>query len=192
MTPKNKKILIWVLVVLGVIAVGLAAYFIGRSTSGDDTETKTTPTRTMTETVTVEPEPEPEPEPQPEPEPSGPYTSMGAASSYVESQGMTVLDPGSTWHDGNVLHVIHATPTGSASYGGDFYYFFVDGYEVGQETFTSASSSGTVDSTTFTVTFNVYLPTDPHCCPSGGTSTVNFNWDGSSLVTIGSMDGANM
>lgn len=196
MQPKNKKILIGVLVGVAVIAVVALAYFLGRSSSsvdGKKTSSSTTPTATTpaettpTVTVTVPVEPEPAPEPAP-----GPYASMGAASSYVEAKGMTLLDPGATWHDGNTLHVIHATPTGSASYGGDFYYFFVNGYQVAEETFTSAASSQTVDSTTFSVTFNVYLPTDPHCCPSGGTSTVQFNWDGGSLVTIGSMNGATM
>lgn len=194
MQPRNKKILIGVLAGVVVIAIIVAAYFIGRS-SGDDTKTasSTTPTQTATRTtestpmVTVTTPAETVPEPV-----TGPYTTMGAAVSYVEAKGMTVLDPGSTWHDSNTLHVIHGTPSDSASYGGDFYYFFVDGYQVAEETFTSAMSSATVDSTTFTVTFNVYLSTDPHCCPSGGTSTVNFNWDGGSLVTIGSMTGATM
>jgi hypothetical protein len=193
MDPKTKKIMLIVLGVIAAIAIVAGAYFIGRGSSDDEgkTSTSTTPT---TETVTVAPEPEPEPGPAPEPapSPSGPYSSMGQAVSYVEGKGMTVFDPGATWHDGNTLHVIHGTPSESASYGGDFFYFFVDGLQVAEESFTSAVSSYTVDSTTFSVSFNVYLPSDPHCCPTGGQSTVQFNWDGGSLVTIGSMDGASM
>jgi hypothetical protein len=123
----------------------------------------------------------------------GPYTSESAAEGYVQSQGsMELISPDSTWNQHGTLHVLHATPQGGASYGGDYYYFFVDGNAIANEIFTSASSDSIVDSTTFSVTFNVYMPGDPHCCPSGGTSTVQFQWDGSQLVTMGSMQGAEM
>lgn len=62
----------------------------------------------------------------------------------------------------------------------------------GYKFFTSASSEAIVDNTTFAVTYNVYMAGDPHCCPSGGTATVQFHWDGSRLVTAGSMRGAEM
>ena len=125
---------------------------------------------------------------------AGPYATESAAVTYVEAQqeGMSALDPDTTWQPGATLHVIHATPMGGASYGGDFYFFFVNGYTVGNKTFTSASSDGPVDGTTYEVTYNVFMPADPHCCPSGGTNTVQFHWDGSQLVTVGSMQGAEM
>jgi hypothetical protein len=197
MQPKNKKILIWVVAGVAVIAALALAFFLGRGTSSDDNDTTATSSTTSTArtattpqaptvTVTVPSQP------STAPSSSGPYSSMGAAVSYVEAKDMQVLDPGSTWQNGDTLHVIHATPLDSASYGGDFYYFFVDGYQVAEEVFTSAVSSQTIDSTTFAVTFNVYLSTDPHCCPSGGASTVQFHWDGGNLVTNGSMQGATM
>jgi len=49
-----------------------------------------------------------------------------------------------------------------------------------------------VDGTTFTVTYNVYLPGDSQCCPKGGASTVNFHWDGTELVPSGSLQGATL
>lgn len=103
-----------------------------------------------------------------------------------------MIEPATTWQTGSALHVIHATPVGGASYGGDYYFFFVDGYLVGEHAFTSAQTGLTVNGTTFAVTFNVYLSADPHCCPTGGASTVQFHWDGSALVTSGSMQGATM
>ncbi len=102
------------------------------------------------------------------------------------------IEPAATWQPGSTLHVIHSTPAGGASYGGDFYFFFVNGYMVDEERFTSAQSAQAIDDLTFAVTFNVFLPADPHCCPSGGVSTVQFQWDGSSMATTGSMSGATM
>lgn len=194
MQPKNKNIILGVVIGVVVITIALAAFWLGRSSSDSKsttttvvstaTVTSTTPTRSTGSTTQTNP-------PAPS---SGPYTSMSAAVSFVEAQegGMSAIDPATTWQPGATLNVIHATPTGTASYGGDFYFFFVNGYLVGQETFTSAVTSQIIDAQTFAVTFNVYLPTDPHCCPTGGTSTVQFWWDGGSIVTIGSMDGATM
>lgn len=200
MQSNNKRVLVGVIVTLIAIAALLAVFMWGRSTSSDDrseTTAATTPTatssRTATQTTAETPGTAVTP-PAPEPPAHGPYNTVGTAAAHVESQegGMTVIDPGTTWQPDAALHVIRGTPEGSASYGGDFYYFFVNGYQVGMENFTSAQSQSAVDGTTFAVTFNVFLPADPHCCPSGGLSTVQFHWDGGSLVTIGSMTGATM
>lgn len=201
MQPNQKKILIGVIIGLVALAAIVAAYLLGRS--GGDSTASTTPTTTTSRTSTTPTEAAPvktvtvqatTSTPAPAPATTGPYTTEGAAAAHVaaEGDGMQVLDPGATWQPGGTLHVIHATPTGGASYGGDFYYFFVEGYQVGTQIFTSAASSAMLDGSTFAVTFNVYLSMDPHCCPSGGQSTVQFYWDGGSLVTVGSMTGATM
>lgn len=191
-------------VVLGVVivAVALAAFMLGRGTSDNKstattaatTGSATTTNKATTATTSTKTTSSVEDTNPPAPPAHGPYSTMGAAASYVEAQdgGMATIDPAATWQPDATLHVIHATPAGTASYGGDFYFFFVNGYLVGQEQFTSAESAHAIDNQTFAVTFHVYLPTDPHCCPSGGTSTVQFLWDGSSLVTVGSMAGATM
>lgn len=203
MTAKNKKILIGIVSAAVILVVALLAFIIGRITSSDDAVTgATTPVMTVTTTRTVTAarnsttvaNAEEDTNPASQQPAHGPYFTIGAATAYVEAQGdgMAAIDPGTTWQPGSTLHVIHATPVGSASYGGDFYYFFVDGYLVGEHAFTSAQTAQTVNGTTYAVTFNVYLPTDPHCCPTGGTSTVQFHWDGSALVSSGSMAGATM
>lgn len=199
MDPKNKKIMIGIATGLAVIAIALLAFFLGRSTSGSTTVTAaTTPAKTVTTVQTVTAATPPATttsttDETPVTPAQGPYSTMGAATSFVEAGGdMSVINPGTTWIPGATLKVIHATPVGGASYGGDFYYFFVDGYLVGEYDFTSAQNNQVLSDTAFAVTFNVYLPSDPHCCPSGGTSTVQFSWDGSSLVVSGSMQGANM
>ncbi len=199
MQSKNRKILIGVILGAAMLAVALTAFILGRITSDDKAAVTATVTTSPTvstakTTATAATSPASNTTPAPQPASHGPYNSMGAAVAYVEAQsgGMAIIDPGTTWQPGSTLHVIHATPEGSASYGGDFYYFFVDGYQVGEYDFTSAQTAQTVNDTTFAVTFNVYMPTDPHCCPTGGVRTVQFQWDGANLVTSGSMTGATM
>jgi hypothetical protein len=127
----------------------------------------------------------------------GTYTNALAAEDYVKAQAastgfpFTFLDPGVTWGTTATLHVIHATPSGSAGYGGDYFYFFVNGSVVGSQYFTGpiASSSAT-SPTAYSVVYPVFKPGDPACCPSGGQSTVTFTWSGTALVTSGSLTGA--
>ena len=211
MNPATKRNLtIGGVVFLAIVAL-VVAFLLGRSTGKEEvlvstvttpaatatTSTATTPTATTNiqtaTTVAVDNTQGSVTPSEPVPGP-GPYSTMDAAVAFVQGQppGLTVLEPGSTWASGSTMHVIHATPSGSASYGGDIYYFFVNGYFIGEKRFTSSVTHAFVDGTTFAVTFNVYSPGDPHCCPSGGTSTVQFHWDGSYLVTIGSMAGAEM
>ena len=199
MKSKNKKILIGAIIGITAVALLFAVFLLGRSCSGKPTGAATdatSPTMPITKTITVTKTTTTtartaEAEPTPEPPSGGPYATMADAIAHVEAGGMMALEPATTWQPDAILHVIHATPVGTASYGGDYYYFFVNGYSVGERYFTSAQSSLS-DYSTFTVTYNVYLPADPHCCPSGGIHSVDFHWDGSTLMTIGSMDGATM
>jgi len=127
----------------------------------------------------------------------GSYTNQTAAEDFVKTQQsgptpMTPIDPSTTWRDDATLHVIHATPKTGNTSRGDFYYFFVDGNYIDSKEFTAGTLSDSIDDATFSVTYSVYKPGDPHCCPSGGKSTVRFQWDGSKLVTLDSMQGAMM
>jgi predicted small lipoprotein YifL len=120
---------------------------------------------------------------------------MPAAEAYAQGQApagfpFSFIAPDVTWANSATLHVLHATPQGSASYGGDYYFFFVNGTPVGKQLFTGAITSAAVDSTTFAVTYKVYKPGDAHCCPSGGQAQVRFHWDGVTLSPSGPMPGA--
>jgi hypothetical protein len=203
-------------VILGLVAAFSLVFFIPGCGSDEGTSTDTSTARTATgktatidtvsttgastaaptvRTVTVTAPPAPSPAPSGPA--AGPYTTQAAAVSYVESLGeagspMMVLDPSSTWRAGADLHVIHSTISGSASYAGDFYYFFADGNLVGQEYFTYGAPGTHPDTSTFVVDFQVFNPGDPHCCPSGGTASVRFHWNGSILQTLDPMTGAEM
>lgn len=123
----------------------------------------------------------------------GPYTTIPSAESYANSQtGAPFNYSTASWQPGATLQVLHATPSQSAGYGGDYYFFFVNGREVGTHSFAQAMTSTLTSGTGFQVTFEVYKPGDPVCCPSGGQSTVQFTWSGTSLTTSGSLAGANL
>lgn len=207
MTARNKKIAIISAIVLGVLAI-IVLFFIVRGCGEDEggkthtaktatTDTTTSKTvSTAAETASVRTETVTVTTPPPEPD-HGPYMTMAQAVAYVESSGapgdtMAAIDPSGTWRPAATLHVIQATVSGSGSYAGDYYYFFVNGYLVGQEYFTYGSPGAHPDDSTFMVDFQVFNPGDPHCCPSGGTSSVRFRWDGSSLQTLDPMTGAVM
>lgn len=188
-----------------MLGVALAAFFLGRATSGEkvrtEVETVTVPAASSNRASTGQvldsgsgAAQTGNPAPTPQTQGHGPYDTMEKAVAYVQTLGdeLVVNNPGTTWQQGAELHVLFATPAGTASYGGDYYFFFVDGYLVGQYSFTKAQAGLIVDSTSYSVTFSVYQPSDPHCCPTGGASTVVFHWDGSSLLASGSMQGAQM
>jgi hypothetical protein len=122
----------------------------------------------------------------------GPYATLPAAEAYAQTQpGAPFSFPGvSGWQPATPLQVLHATPSQSAGYGGDYYFFFVNGRLVGKQSFTQALSSTATGPAAYQVSFAVYKPGDPVCCPSGGQGSVTFGWNGSALVVSGSLAGA--
>jgi hypothetical protein len=119
----------------------------------------------------------------------GPYSTAAAAERYVSANGLAAQAPEATWRPAAVLHVIHASSTTGADSPGDWYFFFVGGKAVGQRYFTRASSADAVDDVTFAVSYLVFRQGDPHCCPSGGSSTVRFRWQGGQLTALDAMPG---
>jgi hypothetical protein len=131
--------------------------------------------------------------PAPAPGPgTGPYATREAAAEFVHGQHqlqLTPISPETTWRSEATLHVIHATHDGSASWAGDWYYFFVHGYVVGEQYFTHSSTAAAIDDTTFSVSYDVYRPGDPHCCASAGRASVRFQWTGDRLASLDPMPG---
>ena len=118
----------------------------------------------------------------------GTATTIQSAEAYVQTTSdlsggpFQFIGADSTWRTAATLHVLHAVPAAAAGNGGDTYFFFVNGNLVGQFHFAGAVSERTPDATSFAVTYRVYKPGDPQCCPTGGTATTTFRWDGSKLV----------
>jgi LppP/LprE lipoprotein len=155
--------------------------------SGSPTKTAT-PAASPTRPATPAPSASGPPSASPTKPAAGPSTTIQSAEAYVQSKSdqaggtFQFIGADSTWQAAATLHVIHATPANAASYGGDYYFFFVNGNPVGQFYFTGAVSERAPDANSFAVTYNVYKPGDPHCCPTGGTGTTTFRWTGSTLV----------
>jgi LppP/LprE lipoprotein len=121
---------------------------------------------------------------------SAAYATAADAERFLGANGLSADAPEQTWRPSAVLHVLHATGSGGADYQGDWYFFFVSGRLVGQRFFSHASNQSPVDEATFSVSYNVFHPGDPHCCPSGGQTTVRFHWNGTRLTTLDPVPGA--
>jgi hypothetical protein len=120
---------------------------------------------------------------------SASYATATDAERFLSGNGLSANAPEQTWRPSAVLHVLHATGAGGADYQGDWYFFFVNGRLAGQQFFSHASGQSPLDENTFSVTYNVFQPGDPHCCPSGGQTTVRFHWNGSRLTTLDPVPG---
>jgi hypothetical protein len=163
---------------LQAAAVLGAALLAGCTSAGDNPTIQGSPTASVTSTVSAASPNAASP----------PFTTIQSAEAYVQTQAGDAGGPfefigvDSTWRPAGTLHVIHATPTTSASYGGDYYFFFVNGTPVDRFSFTASVSEHAPDATSLTVTYHVFKPGDPHCCPTGGTAITTFQWDGSKLT----------
>ena len=191
-----------------LLAAALGAGVLAGCTSGSDNPTiqapptasaSSAPTQTVTPTVLPSSAPAATHTATPSPTVSRPpsasptkgavgATTIQSAESYVQTTSDQAGGPfqfigaDSTWRPAATLHVLHAVPAAAAGNGGDTYFFFVNGNLVGQFHFAGAVSERTPDATSFTVTYHVYKPGDPQCCPTGGNATTTFRWDGSKLV----------
>ena len=176
-------------VLIALIAVGLAAAAVLLATSGKDDgggEEQTTVaqqrdsrTTTVTETaldgstITTTTVGRASPDPSAD-------AAADAAAARVAKEGFTVEDT-SAYDPNMTLNAL----VGSGS-GGQMVFFFVDGDYIGTDT---ADPSGDIDivSTSDTVTevsYGIYVPEDPDCCPSGGRQTVRYSWSGSELQPL--------
>jgi hypothetical protein len=130
------------------------------------------------------------------PKAAGPYTTVDKAEAFVRAQRdfygfrPDFIDTAQTWRPSATLHVIRATPSATASYGGDHFFFFVNGNSVGRQYFTRAQSEAVLDDATISVTYVAYQAGDPHCCPSGGSHSTRFHWSGTSLIVLDPLTGA--
>lgn len=141
--------------------------------------------------------------------PQGPYATEEAAQKFVEdyvrsamvNSGwkplepasspnpgiLSILSPESTWRPNATLHAIVAFPTpgiegASWPY---YYFFFVNGYLVGDQCLHHGAHDfkTQADDNTIAVDYKFYKGSEPACCPSGA-ATERFHWDGSKLVML--------
>jgi len=175
-------------VLVALIAAGLAAAAVLLATGGKDdggeqqttvaqqrgggttTVTETSGSETTTTTTTAG---------RASPDPSTDAAGETAAARVAE-EGFSVAD--TSGYDPNMtLNALVGDGPG-----GQMVFFFVDGDYIGTDT---ADPSGDIDivsssDTVTEVSYGIYVPEDPDCCPSGGRQTVRYSWSGSELQPL--------
>lgn len=121
------------------------------------------------------------------PAPPVPAASLAAAKATVRGKGYTPYpNTASHWAGAATLNVILGTATGSGDGYNNWAFFFVNGHYIGTDT--KSPSAGIrvawTSPTTVALTYPLYQPSDPLCCPSGGTTTVRYHWNGAQLVAL--------
>ncbi len=103
-----------------------------------------------------------------------------AAVAAVGAEGYKVSDP-SDYDPSNTLGAL----VGSGE-DGEKVFFFVDGDYIGTDTLEASGDIDIVSSsdTETEVSYGIYVPADPDCCPSGGRQSVHYSWNGSELQPL--------
>jgi serine/threonine protein kinase len=93
--------------------------------------------------------------------------------------------PDSLWNSTAPLNEVTGQSAGAAD-GNTRVFFFFDGNYIGSDT--PDGSAGVqvtrLSSTEFLLIYSLYNPSDPRCCPTGGTASVRFSWTGIKLRTL--------
>jgi len=115
------------------------------------------------------------------PEPRG----LQSALAKVGSLGYTVKST-SSYNEGNTLRVLIGVATGSADGYNQRAFFFVNNDYIGTDTL---NPSATVNpnwqtNDTVSLSYPLYRPSDPMCCPTGGAAQVRYYWNGARLVPL--------
>jgi hypothetical protein len=108
-----------------------------------------------------------------------------AAAALVREHGFTPDDT-SEYHAGQTLRVLVGTRTGSGDGYGQQAFFFVGNRYIGTDAKEPSASVKVVSQgeTEVTLAYPLYRPSDPLCCPGGGTATVHFQLNDGKLTAL--------
>ena len=95
-------------------------------------------------------------------------------------------DDAAGWDPQAPVNVILATLTASADGYNNWAFFFVGNTYIGHDTKEPSLGISIVGRTSNTITlgYTIYGPNDPNCCPSGGSRSVRYQWNGSQLIPL--------
>lgn len=112
--------------------------------------------------------------------------SLAQALQVVRAHHYTPADQTPPWYPRHMLNAIVGYPSDTADGHSQFAFFFVGDKYIGTDTSDPSIGmqfvSGT--DTTVTVKYFLYRSADPLCCPTGGTASVRYEWDGHKLVAL--------
>jgi hypothetical protein len=110
---------------------------------------------------------------------------LGSAEALVRAKGYRpYADLG--WGSPNALKVVLGTVSISVDGYSNRAFFFADGRYVGTDTPTDSAGIVALWSTgdTLALSYQLYNPEDPMCCPTANAATVRYRWTGGSLVPL--------
>ncbi|MFY9614209.1 MAG: protein kinase [Candidatus Dormiibacterota bacterium] len=125
------------------------------------------------------------PTPSAEASASGDVTVKGMsaadATKVASDQGFPKCDA-QGYEPTNTLHVLICNPPDG---NGEKVYFFTDKFVGADAQDPSAKVDfGTQQDSEIAITYTLFKAADADCCPTGGTATVRFHWDGSQLNAL--------
>lgn len=110
----------------------------------------------------------------------------------MTADGYTPDENASTFWDPTApINVIVATLTGSADGYNNRAFFFADGRYIGHDTKNPSTGIAITSRTpsVITLAYTIYAPSDPLCCPTQGTQSVRYFWNGNGLIPLDPIPG---
>jgi|SRR5215210_666374 len=135
-------------------------------------------------------------ETQTPPEPAGPLP-LAEAVATVDSEGYQVLDTSTYGEDADIAALIGLRKGSATSYA-QRAFFFAKGEYLGNDTSDDSASITLAyqEPGLIALEYTLYASEDPNCCPTMGSATVRYSWDGSTLTPldpippVGNVDGS--
>jgi hypothetical protein len=119
---------------------------------------------------------------------TGAGTGIAAAEAIVTTRtGYGHCDPNG-WVEGDTFQVLTCVAPGAAT-PPEFAFFFAGGVYLGTDTKDPSAQVRFVSRTADTVTlaYSLFRFGDPACCPTGGSASVRYRWDGSAVTPLDPM-----
>jgi hypothetical protein len=117
---------------------------------------------------------------------------LSQAEGAVQADGYTPFsDAAATWDPTAPINVILGTLTGSADGYNQWAFFFVGNRYIGHDTKDPSITISVASRTpsVITLTYTIYRPSDPLCCPTSGSQDVRYQWNGSQLIPLDPIPG---
>jgi serine/threonine protein kinase len=179
---------VWPVAVLAVLLIAAAVAITLLVTSGNDKKAgPPSPSTSVTPSHSSRSTSPPSSPPSTPASLSPGNASLASAEAVVTAAGYTPSqNDGQFWDPQAPINVVLGTLTGSADGYNNWAFFFAGNSYIGHDA-TSPSMQIAIQGrtkTVITLAYQIYGPSDPTCCPTGGTQTVRYQWNGSKLVPL--------
>ncbi len=183
---KRPKWLLPVAIVAGLVVIGGIVAGILAATGGKSHSAGPTPSPLVSPTSAPSSSPSTSPPPTSTPPTSAPPTStapvlasLSQAESVVKDDGYTPYsDSASNWDPTAPINVILGTLTGSADGFNNWAFFFAGNTFIGHDTSDPSAQISVFGRTNnvITLSYQLFAPNDPLCCPTAPSQAVRFQY----------------